>query len=338
MEIISRAFITALNKINPSHSSTGSVTINNLSDSGSNKTDDDADVIIVQKAQNKINKTLRSYRRLNPTLSDKRITISFCIKQFRTMAPPSEKTARGRAAHATLQGRKHGYDSDSSDDGDLQPKRKRQRNDSTPTITNSPTTLRDCVCGLPHKYADCRYLNPLCAPSGWTPIVQVQSKVITAIRGSKRLQTKIEKNFLRNKIALPNFWPTDTSKNQPGKETGERSASTSTITRSRASFATSRFAYSTATKDEYGDYFRLDNCTDTHVCNDLSRFAEYKPLHDEIIRFGDTDTHIEGIGNVTVHVDTPTALVSFNSRMSLMYPVSTGISSIWTLLKSKDFL
>ncbi|KAH7394615.1 hypothetical protein BKA66DRAFT_375724, partial [Pyrenochaeta sp. MPI-SDFR-AT-0127] len=161
MAIISRAFITVLNEINPNHSSTGSVTIDNLSDSGSEETGDDADITIVQKAQNKINKTLRSYRRLNPTLSDKRITISFCIKQFRTMAPPSEKTARGRAAHATLQGRKHGHDLDSSDDGDFQPRRKRQRDDSTPTVTNSPTTLRDCVCGLPHKYADCRYLNPL---------------------------------------------------------------------------------------------------------------------------------------------------------------------------------
>ncbi|KAF2680640.1 hypothetical protein K458DRAFT_311297, partial [Lentithecium fluviatile CBS 122367] len=171
METISRAFITALNEINPNHASTGSMSFDSLSDSGSDGTDDDADITFIQKAQNKINKTLRSYRRLHPTLSEKRITISFCIKQFRTMAPPSEKTVRGRAAHATLQGRKHNHDSDSSDDEDFQPKRKRQRDDSTPTVTNSPTILRDCVCGLAHKYADCRYLNPSCAPSGWTPIV-----------------------------------------------------------------------------------------------------------------------------------------------------------------------
>lgn len=308
MESISRAFITALNKINPSHAaSTGSVTIDNPSDTGSDETDDDADITIVQKAQNKINKTLRSFRRLNPTLSDKRITIGFCIKQFRTMAPPSEKTVRGRAAHATFQGRKHDHDSDLSDDEDFQPKRKRQRADSTPTVTNSPTTLRDCICVLAHKYADCRYLNPSCAPSDWTPIVHIKSKVITAIKGSKRLRTKIERNFQRNKIALPKFWPADNSQNQPDKvtENSIASASTSVTARPRASFATSRLAFSTAAKDVYDDYFRLDNCADTHVCNDLSRFTQYKPLYDEIIRFGDTDTHIKGIGNVTVHVDTP---------------------------------
>lgn len=102
IETISKAFITALNEINPSHTVTSSTTIDTLSGTESDETNDDADTTIVQKAQNKINKALRSFRRLNPTLSNKRITIGFCIKQFRTIAPLSEKTARGRATHATL--------------------------------------------------------------------------------------------------------------------------------------------------------------------------------------------------------------------------------------------
>lgn len=57
--------------------------------------------------------------------------------------------------------------------------------------------------------------------------------------------------------------------------------------------------------DEHDHYFRLDNCADTHVCNDLSRFIDYTPLYDETIRFGNTDTHIQGIGKVSVHVETP---------------------------------
>jgi hypothetical protein len=301
MEKISDAFLAALNEINPNHASIGSLTIDNSDVSDSDQTDNDIDITIMQKVQNTINKTLRSFRRLKPTLSDRKITIGFCIKQFRTMAPPSEKTARGRAAHATLQGRKHGHDSGSSDDEEFQPKKKRQGAEGS-----FPTPLRDCVCGLAHKYMDCRYLNPKSAPSGWNPIVQIQSKVITAIKGSKRLRTKIEKNFLRNKIALPNFWPADASANQPERATEDNVASTQTsaTARSRASFATSRFAFSTAAIDEFNDYFRLDNCADTHVCNDLTRFTQYKPLYEELIRFGDTDTHIEGTGNVTVHIDT----------------------------------
>jgi hypothetical protein len=105
MEKISDAVIVALNEINPNHASNGSVTMGSSSDSESEDAVEDVDITVVQKAQNTINKTLRSFRRLKPSLSDKRITIGFCIKQFRTMAPPNEKTARGRAAHATLQGR-----------------------------------------------------------------------------------------------------------------------------------------------------------------------------------------------------------------------------------------
>ncbi|PVH98303.1 hypothetical protein DM02DRAFT_493547, partial [Periconia macrospinosa] len=85
------------------------------------------------------------------------------------MAPPSEKPARGRAAHATLQGRKHGHDLNSSDGEDVQPRRKRQNVESGSPSSYQPTCLRDCVCGLAHKYADCRYLNPSSAPTGWSP-------------------------------------------------------------------------------------------------------------------------------------------------------------------------
>lgn len=158
MESISSAIITALNEMNPNHASLGTVTLVNPSDSDHEDTDEDAPVSIIQKAQNKINKSLRSFCALNPTLSDKRISIGFCIRQFRTMAPPSDKPTRGRAAHATLQG-KTMVDADPvlSDDEDSQPqvKKRRVRSDSTPTSTNAPSTLRDCVCGMAHRYADC---------------------------------------------------------------------------------------------------------------------------------------------------------------------------------------
>lgn len=312
LETISKAIITALNEINPQHASDGNVTIDNPNDSDAYDTDDDTEIPIIQKAQNRISNTLRSFSELSPTLSDKKITIGFCIKQFRTMAPSDEKTVRGRAAHATLQGKQIvEIDSTASDDEDFAPKsKKRKRDDSTPTLTNSPSTLRDCVCGLAHRYADCYYLNPTRAPGTWTPIVQVQSKVITALKGSNRLRSKIEKNLLRNKIDLPKFWPTDDSNNKTGRTTRNSINSTTNSTnsvaaKSRASFAISKHAFSTVTEHEYDSYFRLDNCANTHVCNDLTRFIDYKPLNDETIRFGNTNTNIQGIGKVTVHVDAP---------------------------------
>jgi hypothetical protein len=302
MEKISNAFLTALNEINPDHASSGSVTVASLTDSEEEENGEDDDVTIVQKAQNTVNRALKTFRKLNPTLSEKKITIGFCIKQFRTMAPPKEKAFRGRAAHATLQGRKHNNDSDLQNEGD-QPQQKRQRTGHS----SSNMGFQNCVCGMSHKYTECYYLNPSGAPERWTPIVQIQSRIITTVKGSKRLRENIERNLKRSNIDLPKFWPSDTTKNQLKHLAEDETSSTDKfLSKSRAAFVTSRSAFGTTAKDEYGDCFRLDNCADTHVCNDLSRFTNYTPLDDETIEFGNSGTHITGIGNVTVHVDTPT--------------------------------
>jgi hypothetical protein len=152
---ISDALISALNTISPEHASHGPITVGDSSDADSDDAVDEVDAPAVQRARNAIDRTLRSFRRLKPTLSDNRITISFCIKQYRSMAPPSEKVARGRAAHATLQGRKHGRDPKTSDEEDGQPRRKREAIGSSSVSATQPSCLRDCVCGQAHKYADC---------------------------------------------------------------------------------------------------------------------------------------------------------------------------------------
>jgi hypothetical protein len=107
-EKISNAVLAALNEIHPTHASTGFIT---MDASGDGMTlavdDDDVDITAIQKAQNKIVQALRVFRGINPALSDQNITIGFCIKQFRSMAPTSEGPTRGRAAHATFQGQKH---------------------------------------------------------------------------------------------------------------------------------------------------------------------------------------------------------------------------------------
>ena len=99
---ISDALISALNTISPEHASNGPITVGDSSDADSDDAVDEVDAPAVQRARNAIDRTLRSFRRLKPTLSDNRITISFCIKQYRSMAPPSDKIARGCAAYATL--------------------------------------------------------------------------------------------------------------------------------------------------------------------------------------------------------------------------------------------
>lgn len=126
MRQISNTLIAALNTISPEQASYGPIAVGDSSDADSDDAVDKVDAPAVQRARNTINRTLRSFCRLKLTLSDNRITISFCIKQYRSMAPPSEKIARGRAAHATLQGRKHGRDPKTSDEEDGQLQRKRE--------------------------------------------------------------------------------------------------------------------------------------------------------------------------------------------------------------------
>uniref|UniRef100_A0A0C4DHZ7 Uncharacterized protein n=1 Tax=Fusarium oxysporum (strain Fo5176) TaxID=660025 RepID=A0A0C4DHZ7_FUSOF len=141
MEKISNAFLTALNEINPDHASNGSITVASSADSEEDENDQNDDATIVQKAQNTTNRALRAFRKLNPTLSEKKITIGFCIRQFRTMAPPKENATRGRAAHATFQDRKHGNGWDSQNE-ESQPQQKRQRTQPSSSSTN-PQQCKD---------------------------------------------------------------------------------------------------------------------------------------------------------------------------------------------------
>jgi hypothetical protein len=166
MEKILNALLATLNEMNPIYASSGSVTVTSSTDS-EEEIDIDDNVIIVQKAQNIVTRALKTFRKRNLTLSDKKITIGFYIKQFRIMAPLKERAIKGRAAHATLQGRKHSNGLDSQDEED-QPRRKRQR---TERPLSSSIGFRDCVYSMSHKYADCYYLNPSSALEGWAPIV-----------------------------------------------------------------------------------------------------------------------------------------------------------------------
>ena len=102
MRQISDALISALNTISLEYISNGPITVGNLSNANSDDAVNKVNALAVQRVRNAINRTLRSFRRLKLTLSDNRITISFCIKQYYSIAPLSDKIARGYAAYATL--------------------------------------------------------------------------------------------------------------------------------------------------------------------------------------------------------------------------------------------
>jgi hypothetical protein len=91
IETISNSTLTALNEIDPNQESSGTITINNTSDSEDDTENYDG-VNAVQRSRKEISRVIRSLYKLTPNLSDKKITITFCMKQFRTMLPPNENT------------------------------------------------------------------------------------------------------------------------------------------------------------------------------------------------------------------------------------------------------
>jgi hypothetical protein len=64
-----------------------------LSNANSDDAVNEVNALAVQRAQNTIDRTLRSFYRLKLTLSNNRIIISFCIKQYCSIAPLSKKIA-----------------------------------------------------------------------------------------------------------------------------------------------------------------------------------------------------------------------------------------------------
>ena len=304
MEGIVSAILEGLNEISPQHASQ-SVTL------GGSDTEEEADtgrIPAVQKIQRLAAKVIRDFRKIDPTLSDQKITISLCMKQFRSMQPQREKASGSRAAHATLQGTKHTIDEDSQDESQGPPRKKTQQPGAS--SSSAPKNSQSCICGHNHTYIDCFYLNPAKAPENWFANQSIKDNILKEALNNSRARNNVENTFKKAKIELPEFWPPRRKPGRPRKIRDEEEASPTTTQRqhrSKAVYATSRYAYSTAARDEYDDYFRLDNCADTHVCNDLSRFTEYQPMKEkETIHFGNSGTHVEGNGTVIVHVDTTT--------------------------------
>ena len=50
------------------------------------------------------------------------------------------------------------------------------------------------------------------------------------------------------------------------------------------------------------DLFQLDSCSDTHICNNLDRFYDFKPSYSKAVKVGDTETTIKGTGSVCIAI------------------------------------
>lgn len=140
--------------------------------------------------------------------------------------------------------------------------------------TTKQLTKKDCLCGEKHSFAECPYVSENRRPAGWQPDPAKQRK-FENIRSSKLYQA-VRRAREQGAITHP----------APSTGSGTKIAMMATGVNSGYELANS---------------FIFDSGSDTHVCNDHSRFSDYHqaPFGDEV-RIGDTFAEIKGYGTVTV--------------------------------------
>ena len=176
----------------------------------------------------------------------------------------SEYKAIKRNAYGTFQGRKEGNGSSNST--------------KTPNSSH-PKRKDDCLCGQTHRFKDCPYVDPAHRPAHWVADPNI------AARFTAPLPPPVQQvlDNVRNKVAH--------------RQTRDESPQNNPIEQHAffASFAVPSSDY------ELRDSWIADSGSDTHVCNNLSRFRSIQPCSsEEELRFGNNSTPILGFGSVTV--------------------------------------
>ncbi|KAM4063348.1 GAG-pre-integrase domain-containing protein [Hirsutella rhossiliensis] len=134
-----------------------------------------------------------------------------------------------------------------------------------------------CVCGEYHRFVDCFYLIKSARPDGWTPDQKVEKKIKEILDSNPWAKKMTEK-------------AQDFKKKEMEK-----------------SFSTGKAVY------PLYDSFILDSGSDTHICNNRSRFLDYTaPAEPEELFAGDSQLQILGYGTVRIRLQslslTPQAL------------------------------
>ncbi|KAM4067597.1 hypothetical protein HRG_012312 [Hirsutella rhossiliensis] len=154
-----------------------------------------------------------------------------------------------------------------------------------------------CVCGKYHRFSECFYLIELIRPDGWKANEKVEKKIRDVQDSTpwvrkviadtqKRMQKETEDSSLKG-AAFASFHTKSSPHNPP-------SPPPTTTT----SFSVGKPIY------QLRDSFILDFGSDTHICNDQSRFLEYTALAEpEELFAGDSQLQILGYGMVRMRLE-----------------------------------
>jgi len=210
------------------------------------------------------------------------------ISEIFERAHKSKKAAHSKGSFASFQG---------EDD-----------NTQASTGTASHTTRKPhCLCGKYHFYGECYYLNESIRPQGWRLNKHIEQTVKQQLEDPK-IKSKVDR-------AIGQRQEKDHQRVQDTPEDKEADIKGSAFARKPPQDQTAQgaqhpiqqhqdqSAFSTTKIYPLRDSFILDSGSDTHICNDLSRFSSYQPCRQsEIIYAGDGQLEILGYGRVLLRI------------------------------------
>lgn len=146
--------------------------------------------------------------------------------------------------------------------------------------------LTKCICGSMHRFDQCFYIVESRRHPGWQPKSHIEA-IVAEKRKNPNLLAKF--NDIRKKANLPEWSMQSANSIVNGGSQGVYSAMVS------ATIPPSNDLQNTVI---------LDSGATTHVCNDRTRFMEFKPTK-EWLKHGDTGTWIHGYGKVNIQLIAP---------------------------------
>jgi len=190
-----------------------------------------------------------------------------------------------------------------------------------------------CLCGEPHKYEECVYLNPYIRPDGWTGDTALEQKIQDILKKDKRKKGHIDyivrcqkRKFQANANTAEDSSVSTSkqlkpSKSKPQKPTDEPIVMMAIHPTSSAPTTSSSIAvppaasppsnFNTDAAYELRDSFILDSGATGHICNNRARFIEYQPATEvQEVKIGDTYATIAGYGMAVAYMERPDGTIA----------------------------
>ena len=170
---------------------------------------------------------------------------------------------------------------------------------------------RDCLCGVPHYWYECAYLNPTKRPNNWKADPETAKRVAEGMKDAemkRRVEAHIKKINEKKKNDQASQQSND-QKNQ-GDQSNQQNQSSDQSTAFAAenygAFTTMHSTFSAITYPLQSSWI-LDNGSDTHLCNHTMahRFKKTRDAPSGGVFAGEGRSNVEAYGEVDISIPGP---------------------------------